>query len=161
MTEIALRLPQAARPRLFQLLALAAGSALIAAGVTVLRMPALGLPLGLSSPEPQAYVSPRPHEPVELTRLPRDAAGDAARRVAAAKAAARALATQGALDAPLAADAARAFDRGLFVSGPGAVETAAQVAAWRPLVNRAALGLSALRASRTIVGRRFSVRPLR
>jgi hypothetical protein len=142
MTEIALRLPRAARPRLFQLLALAAGSALIAAGVTILRMPALSLPLGLSSPEPQAYVSPRPHEPVELTRLARDAAGDAARRVAAARAAARALASQAALDAPLAVDAARAFDRGLFVSGPGAVETAAQVAAWRPLVDRAAQGSS-------------------
>jgi hypothetical protein len=142
MTEIALRLPQAAtRARLLQLLALAAGAALIAAGITVLRMPILSLTLGFGS-EPQAHTSPRPHEPLELTRLPRDAAGDAARRLAAAKAAARALAAQSALDEPLAADAARAFDRGLFVSGHGAVETAAQVAAWRPLVDRAARGSS-------------------
>jgi hypothetical protein len=141
MTEIAARLPQPARPRLLQLMALAAGSALIAAGVTILRMPILELP-GLASQEPQARVFPSPHEPLELTRLARDAAGDAARRAAAARAAARALAAQAALDEPLAADAARAFGRGLFVTGPGAVETAAQVAAWRPLVNRAAQGTS-------------------
>jgi hypothetical protein len=142
MTEVSFPVPQAStRPRLFQLLVLAASSAAIAAGITMLRMPVLGLPLGLGS-EPQAYSYPRPHEPVELTRLPRDAAGDAARRAAAMKAAARAMAAQSALDEPLAADAARAFDRGLFVSGPGAVETAAQVAAWRPLVNRAARGTS-------------------
>lgn len=143
MTEIALRLPQAAKPRLFQLLALAAGSALIAAGVTVIRMPAVSVPLGLSSPsEPHAFSYPRPHEPLELTRLPRDAAGDAARRLAAAKAAARTLVAQAPLDEPLAADAARAFDRGLFVSGSGAVETAARVASWRSLVDRAVRGSS-------------------
>jgi uncharacterized protein YcbK (DUF882 family) len=142
MTEIALRLPQAAtRPRLLQLLALAAGSALIAAGVTIVRMPMLSLPLGLTS-EPSAHTSPRPHEPLQLTRLPRDAAGDAARRLAAATAAARAMAAQSALDEPLAGDAARAFDRSLFVSGPGAAETAAQVASWRPLVDRAVQGSS-------------------
>jgi hypothetical protein len=142
MTEVAHPLPQAAtRPRLLQLLALAFSSAFITAGITVLRMPMLGLPVGLGS-EPQAHTYPRPHEPVELTRLPRDAAGDAARRAAAAKAAVRAMAAQSALDEPLAADAARAFDRGLFVSGPGAAQTAAQVAVWRPLVNRAARGSS-------------------
>ncbi|MDX6473495.1 MAG: hypothetical protein QOK22_2311 [Gaiellaceae bacterium] len=142
MTEIALRAPQAPRRRLFQLLALAAGSALVAAGVTVWRLPALVLPLGHSAAEPQVYVHPRPHEPLQLTRLPRDAAGDAARRAAAARAAARVLASQAALDAPLAADAARAFDRSLYVSGPGAAATAAQVAAWRPLVDRAVRGTS-------------------
>jgi hypothetical protein len=141
MTEIAHRLPQAAaRPRLLQLLALTAGSALIAAGITVLRTPILTLLP--TSPEPSAHTYPRPHEPVELTRLPRDAAGDAARRAAAAKAAARAVAAQSALDEPLAADAARAFDRSFFVAGPGVDETAARVAAWRPLVNRAARGSS-------------------
>ncbi len=31
-----------------------------------------------------------------------------------------------------------AFDRGLLVSGPGALATAARVASWRPLVDRAA-----------------------
>src|SRR5947209_14330001 len=116
MTELAAQLPRASKKRAVQLLALAAGSALIAAGVTILRLPALELPLGFGSAEPPSFTYPRPHEPLQLTRLPRDAAGDAARRLAAAKAAARALASQSALDEPLAADAARAFGRGLIVS---------------------------------------------
>lgn len=142
MTELAAHLPRASRPRILQLLALAAGSALIAAGVTVLRMPGLELPLGFGSAEPQSYSYPQPHEPLELTRLPRDAAGDAARRLAAAKAFAKALAAQAPLDEPLAADAARAFGRSLILSGPGALATAARVAAWRPLVVRATSGSS-------------------
>lgn len=140
MTEIAARPPQAAASRLLQLLGLAVGSALLVAGLTLLRAPAVHLVFPETASGPQAFTSPRPHEPLDLTRLPRDAAADAARRAARAAAVARALAAQAALDEPLAADAARAFDRGLFVSGPGALATAARVAAWRPLVVRASRG---------------------
>ena len=43
--------------------------------------------------------------------------------------------------AALGASAARGLDRGLFVSSPGGVfATAARVAQWRPLVERAARG---------------------
>jgi hypothetical protein len=140
MTELAARPPQAAAPRLLQLLAIAAGSALVVAGLTLLRTPAVHLVFPDTGSGPQAFTSPRPHEPLDLTRLPRDAAADAARRAARAAAAARALASRAALDEPLAAHAARAFDRDLFVAGPGALATAARVAAWRPLVVRASRG---------------------
>jgi Family of unknown function (DUF5715) len=133
MTEITAELPRGrASVRLLQLLALALGSALLAAGVSTHVWPALRPAAAPVLSGPEAHIVPRPHEPVELTRLPRDAA------TAAAAQAARA---QAALDPQLAADAALGFDRGLFVASPGGViATAARVARWRPLVLRAVRG---------------------
>ncbi len=139
MTEIAVPVPQRrVAVRLLQLFALALGSAVaVAGGVSLLRQP---LPRAVAHPAvaaPAAFTHPLPHEPVELTRLPRDAAG----RAAAAAAAARIARAQAVYDAGLSADASRAFDRGLFVASPGGVlATAARVARWRPLVVRAVRG---------------------
>jgi hypothetical protein len=126
--------------RVVQLLVLAAGTALLAGGLMVLRHADLRLPLQAPA-EPQAFTYPRPHEPLELTRLPRDAAAEAAKRRAAAVAAARALQKQSVFDARLTVAAARGFDRGIFTSSPGGVlATAARVARWKPLIVRAARG---------------------
>jgi uncharacterized protein YcbK (DUF882 family) len=141
MAEIAAQLPrESGVSRALQLLVLAVGTAVIAGGVMVLTRSDLHLPLQ-SEPESQAFTYPRPHEPLELTRLPRDAAAAAAKRKAAAAAAARALQRQAVLDAKLTAAAARGFDRGIFTSSPGGVlATAARVAQWKPLIVRAARG---------------------
>jgi uncharacterized protein YcbK (DUF882 family) len=120
LTEIVARLP---RPRgslrALQLLVLAAGAALVAAGVVALR------------PGPQAvvHVHVRPAAAPARTEPPRHVAAPAPRpadpRLAAA----------------LADDAAHGLDRGLFTASPGGiVATAARVAAWRPLIARAVRG---------------------
>jgi soluble lytic murein transglycosylase-like protein/uncharacterized protein YcbK (DUF882 family) len=142
MAEIAAQLHRGPSgvSRAIQLVVLAAGTAFLVGGVMVLRSPDLRLPLH-GKPEAQAFMYPRPHEPVELTRLPRDAAADAAKRKAAAAAAARALQRQAVLDAQLTAAAAHSFDRGIFTSSPGGIlATAARVAQWKPLIVRAARG---------------------
>src|SRR5205814_300560 len=118
--------PRGAAPaRLLQLLALATGSALlVVVGISSLRHSTV---VSTPSAGVQAHTAPRPHEPLDLTRLPRDAAAIAAAAHA-----------RTALDARIAVDAARGFDRGIFVSSPGgALATAARVARWRPLVVRA------------------------
>ena len=135
MTEITATLPpRRASARLLQLLALALGSALVAAGMATVVQSPLRSDAAPAASGPLAHTSPRPHEPVELTRLPRDAAATAA-------AAARAARELAALDTQLTADAAQGLDRGLFVASPGGViATAARVARWRPLVVRAVRG---------------------
>lgn len=141
MAEIAAPLPRRSSVwRPLQLLVLFVGSAFLAGGLVALRYPHLSLPLA-GKPESQGHIHPRPHEPLELTRLPRDAAAEAAKRRAAAVAAARALERQGALDSTLADAAARSFGRGTFTASPGGVlATAARVVRWKPLVVRAARG---------------------
>jgi soluble lytic murein transglycosylase-like protein len=141
MAEIAAQLPRpTGGSRVLQLLVLAAGAALVAGGVTLLRSPELASS-PRSGPELRAYTYPRHHEPVLLTRAPRSAAAVAAARKASAAAAARALRARDVFDARLAAAASRGFDRGIFTSSPGGVfATADRVARWKPLIVRAARG---------------------
>src|SRR5436190_9490546 len=121
MTEIAARLP---RPRDLsrapQLFVLAAGAALVAAGLLVL--------LGragtqhVATPVPAARVQPRAHEP---------AAPAPPQRVAP-------LRWTGALDAALADGAARGFAHGLYAYG--ATTAAGRVARWWPQILRVSRG---------------------
>jgi soluble lytic murein transglycosylase-like protein len=142
MVELAAPSPQqpSSALRILKLLAIAAGAALVSAGVTALHYPKLVVTLG-AKPERQAFTYPRPHEPLELTRLPRDAAAEAAKRRAERAAALEALRRQSVLDSKLSDAAAQAFDRGIFTSSPGGVfATAARVAQWKPLIVRASRG---------------------
>lgn len=130
MAEIAAPLPrERASSRLLRLLVLAAASAAVAAALLLLvQRPKPAEPAAAVS-GPQAHAHPRHHEPLELTRLPRDAA------------AVRAAGQQAAFEARLGRLAGRGLDRGIFTSSPGGVvATAARVARWKPLIVRAARG---------------------
>jgi soluble lytic murein transglycosylase-like protein len=118
LTEIVARPPRPrGERRVLQLLACAAGLALVAAGIVVLR--------------PQSA----PREPL----LRPEAAPVAVRPAVRVRAPSPALAARRL--APLVRAAARGLDRGLFTASPGGVvASAARVARWRPLIARAARG---------------------
>src|SRR5436190_24272441 len=122
MTEIAARLP---RPRDLsrapQLFVLAAGAALVAAGLLVLLGRA-GTQHVATASVPAARVQPRAHEP---------AAPAPPQRVAP-------LRWTGALDAALADGAARGFAHGLYAYG--ATTAAGRVARWWPQILRVSRG---------------------
>jgi len=121
--------------RALKLLGLAALSALVAGAVMSLHYPRL--PLVMKAADPPAYMHPRQHEPLELTRLPRDAAAEAAERAVVVRAMRRRIA----FDTKLANGAAVGFDRSIFSYSPGGVVgTAVRVARWKPLIVRAARG---------------------
>jgi len=114
LTEIVARLPRSRGSfRALQLLAVAAGLALVALGVAALRSHEAAVARVDAHPAVRVVVKARPQRPVADPRL----------------------------SATLATDAARGLDRGFFTSSPGGImATAARVAQWRPLVVRAARG---------------------